>query len=185
MDTLAQVPFTLNLGPKAGFAAGTTTTVSIVTAFNYMINSVMYSKGSASNITTPTTDWSTGLAFIPIPIPLSAPNLPSIPNGAAGYGGVYFFGVDSGQTLRCIQGGIAPLDVSGAFIQAPLPPTDAGPIGAGTTSGDFCPFGALLVKLGSAAVATWTLGTNNMSAVTGATYTFKDIGSIPGRPFTS
>lgn len=185
MDVLAQSPFTLNLGPKPAFAAGTTTTINIGTTFNYAINGVMYQKTAANGIATPVLDWATGLAFIPIPIPLSAPNLPSIPNGAAGYGGVYLFGVDSGQTLRCIQGGISALDANGSFITAPIPPAGLGPVGAGSTDNDFCVFGALLVKLGATAVATWTPGTNNMSAVTGATYTFKDLASIPGRPFVS
>ena len=58
----------------------------------------------------------------------------------------------------------------------PNPGTIAGGVAA---DNDFCPIGFVAVKLGSAAVATWTFGTNNFSSVTGVTYNFTDIATLP------
>jgi hypothetical protein len=180
MDIQASLPITLCFS-KATLAAGTTTTISTTGTTIYAILSKFYSKAAITNGATPTTDWATGNAFIPIPVPLSNPNLAGVPNGAAGYGSVYTVGFDSGGNVRVIQGTIAPLDASGNFLYAP----QFGPLGpSGPNSGnnDFCPIGYIIVKLGSTAVATWTFGTNNLSGVTGVTYAFQDVTNIPGRP---
>lgn len=180
MDYQAAVPVTMCLS-KVTLAAGTTTTISTTGTTIFAILGKAYSKAAITNGATPTTDWATGIAFVPIPIPLSSPNLPSVPNGAAGYGCVYTVGLDSGGTVRVIQGQIAALDSGGSFITAPQF-GGVGPQGSGATDNDFCPIGYIVVKLGSTAVATWTFGTNNLSSVTGVTYAFQDVVTLPPRP---
>ena len=176
-------PLTLCLS-KVTLAAGTTTTISTTGTTVYAIRGKAYSKAAITNGATPTTDWAIGNAFIPIPIPLSSPNLPGVPNGAAGYASIYMVGLDSGGSVRVIQGSIVALDASGAFLTG-LTFGGLGPSGSSTTNNDFCPIGYIIVKLGSTAVATWTFGTNNLSGVTGATYVFQDIIGIPNRAQTS
>ena len=180
MDYQAAVPVTMCLS-KVTLAAGSTTTLSTTGTTIYAILGKAYTKAALSNQATPTTDYSTGLAFVPIPIPLSSPNLPAVPNGAAGYGSVYTVGFNAAGDLKVIQGQITALDASGAFITAPQF-GGVGPQGSGSTDNDFCPIGYIVVKLGSTAVATWTFGTNNWAAVTGVTCTFVDVVTLPGRP---
>lgn len=180
MDQLAQIPLTLAL-QKAGLAAGTTSTLSTTATVPFAIGGKAYSKTAITNGATPIVDYATGLAFVPIPIPLSSPNLPSVPNNAAGYGGIFTVGFDHSGNVKVIQGQITALDASGNFITAPQF-GGLGPDGSGSTDNDFCPIGYIIVKLGSTAVATWTFGTNNLSAVTGVTYVFQDVITLPGRP---
>lgn len=183
MDDQSSIPVTMAL-QKAGLAAGTTTTISTTATVPYAIRGKAYSKGAITNGATPTTDYVTGLPFTPIPIPLSSPNLPGVPNGAAGYGCVYTVGLDHSGNVQVIQGQIQALDANGNFITAPQF-GGLGPQGSGSTDNDFCPIGYIVVKLGSSAVATWTFGTNNLSGVTGVTYTFVDIITLPDRPQVS
>ena len=76
------------------------------------------------------------------------------------------------------------MDITPKFINAP----QFGALGAkgsgfaASENNDFCPIGYIIVKLGPDAVATWTFGTNNLSSVTGVTYTFVDIATLPDRP---
>lgn len=177
MDNLQFIPLTACLS-KVTLAAGSTTTLSTTGTTTYAIRGKMFSKTALTNQATPTTDFSTGLTFLPIPIPATAPNL------AAGYGCVYMVGFDKAGTLRVIQGTIEALDSSGNFITAPKF-GGLGPAGSGSTNNDFCPIGYILVQLGATAVATWTFGTNNLSGVTGVTYTFVDLATEPDRPQVS
>lgn len=174
MDNQQAIPVTMNF-TKATLAAGTTTTISTTGTTTYAVRGKFYTKTAITNGTTPTTDWATGAAFNPIPIPATAPNL------AAGYGSVYTVGLDSTGTIRVIQGTVVPLDGSGNFINAPQF-GGLGPQGSGLTDNDFCAIGYIVVKLGASAVATWTFGTNNLSSVTGVTYTFVDVATLPDRP---
>ena len=183
MDLQQATPVTMNF-TKAALAAGTTSTVSTTGTTTYAILGKFYTKAAITNGATPTTDWATGAAFIPIPIPLSNPNLGGVPNGAAGYGCIYTFGFDSTGAQRVVQGMITALDSTGNFIMAPQF-GGLGPQGPGTTDNDFCPIGYIVVKLGSTAVATWTFGTNNNSGVTGVTLVFVDVATLPGRPQVS
>lgn len=180
MDIQAAIPVTMALS-KVTLAAGTTTTISTTGTTIYAIKGKAYSKAALTNQATPTTDFATGLAFTPIPIPLSSPNLPSVPNGAAGYGCVFTVGFDTGGNLKVVQGQITALDINGAFITAPQFGAMGGP-GVDSSTTDFCPIGYIIIKLGSTAVATWTFGTNNLSSVTGVTYTFVDVITLPDRP---
>lgn len=157
MDMLQSIPLTLNLG-KPGLTNGTTTTYTIGTAFNYAIAGRTYNKGTASNAATPTTDVNTSAAF---------------PGFTANNGTVVLWMVDASQNVKCAQGQIQALDVSGNFITAPQFP--AVPDG-------YCPFAYLVLKGGSTLSGTFTFGSSNLSGVTGMTYTFQDIMGLPARP---
>lgn len=178
MDMQAAAPITMAL-TKAGLAAGTTTTLTQTlaggaTANIIAIKSKLYSVAALSNTATPTTDWATGNPFIGV-----------LKNN----GCVFMVGFDHGGTLRAIQGPIVPLDTitePGNFLNAPqFGPT--GPSGSGSTDNDFCPIGYLIIQAGATANNTtgWVFGTNNMSSVTGITYTFDDVCGWPDRPQVS
>lgn len=177
MDTLQAIPVTMNFS-KATLAAGTTTTLSTTGTTTYAIKGKFYQKTAITNGAAPIVDYATGTAFLPIPIPATAPNL------AAGYGSVYSVGFDHSGNIKVIQGTIVALDANGNFINAPQF-GGLGPQGSGSTDNDFCFIGYILVQLGAAAVATWTFGTNNLSSTTGVTYTFVDCATQPDRPQVS
>lgn len=159
MDIQSAAPVTMCLS-KVTLAAGTTTTLSTTGTTVYAIRGKAYSKAAITNGATPTTDASTGAAFIGV---------------TANKGSIYLIGLNAAGTLLAVQGSIENLDASGAFVNAPTfngPPTD------------FCPIGYIVIKAGSTANATtgWIFGTSNMSSVTGVTYTFVDAVGIPDRP---
>lgn len=156
MDALSLIPLTLQTG-KPGLAAGTTTSYTIGATFPYAINGKAYSKASASNQATPTTDIVTGAAFVPVP---------------ANAGSVFVFMVDSSGNVKVAQGQVQALDASGAFVTAPQFPV---------VPDGYCAFGYLVVKAGSTASA-WTLGSSNLSGATGLTYAFQDVMTLPARP---
>ncbi len=174
MDMQTAAPATMCF-TKATLAAGTTTTISTTGTTTFSILGKFYTKAAITNGATPTADYATGAAFKPIPIPNTAPNL------GLGYGSIYTVGFDHSGNVKVIQGTIEALDVSGNFINAPQFGA-LGPQGSGSTDNDFCPIGYLVVKLGATAVATWTFGTDVLSAFTGGTFTFVDICTLPGRP---
>lgn len=173
MDMQAQIPLTLCLG-KVTLAAGTTTTLSNTGTTVYAIEGKAYSKAAMANAATPTTDWATGAAFLPI---------------AANYGSIFLVGFDSGGNLRVIQGQVTPLDgavvASANFMRAPQFGA-LGPAGSGSTNSDFCPIGYIVVKAGSNYAGTgWIFGTSNNSGITGIALTFVDVIGLPDRPQVS
>lgn len=170
MDAQSNIPVTMCLS-KVALAAGTTTTLSTTGTTVFTIRGKMYSKTAITNGATPTTDYATGAAFIPVP---------------ANTGSVFMVGFDHSGNIKVVQGTVVPLDVNGAFINAP----QFGGLGvagsAPATSGDFCPIGYLVIKGDSTASITgWIFGTSNNSSVTGITYTFVDVSSEPDRPQVS
>lgn len=172
MDYQGNVPLTLTLS-KVTLAAGTTSTLSTTGTTIFAIRGKAYSKAVLANVATPTTDWNTGAAFIPVLV---------------NQGCVYMVGFDTGGNLKCIQGTINALDtVTGAFITAPQFGGMGGPAGSGSTNQDFCPIGYIVIKCGATFVLAggWIFGTSNMSAVTGVTYTFVDVIGWPDRPQVS
>lgn len=188
MDTVAKAPVTMCLS-KATLAAGTTSTLSTTGTTTYLIESFFYTKGALSSVATPTTDWVTGNAFVPIPIPLTSTGLPpGVPGACAGYACAYTIGFDHSGNLKAIQGPIVGLDANGNFISGgptlspalgPAGPNPGSIAGGVSPNSDFCPIGFVVTKLGSTAVATWTFGTSNFSSVTGVTWSFNDISSLP------
>jgi len=168
MDTQAFSPVTMCLS-KVALAAGTTTTISTTGTTIYSIRGKAYSKAAITNGATPTTDWATGNAFLPV---------------SQNQGSIFMVGLDHSGNVKVIQGTVTALDSGGNFITAPQFGGD-GPSGSATTDGDFCPIGYIVIQAGSTAVGTWTFGTNNLSSVTGLTYTFVDVVGWPDRPQVS
>lgn len=188
MDTVAKAPLTMALASFA-FAEGTGSTLSTTGTNAYIIESLFYSRTALSNQATPTTDYATGNAFIPLPIPLTNTGLPfGVPGPCAGYACAFTLGFNAAGTLLAIQGPIVGLNANGDFISgAPSLSPALGPPGPnpGTTAGiqadnDFCPCGYIVVKSGSTAVATFTFGTTDWST-TGYTTSLGNIASLPGR----
>lgn len=144
---------------KAGFSAGTTTTLSAANAQNWSIKGVGYTKALGANEATPTLDSNTGLAFRPVPV---------------GSGSEFTLCRDAAGTLRAVQGQIVTLDANNLFVNrpqmAPIPDT-------------LCPIGAVTVKVGTTGSA-WTFGVSNFSGPpTGVVFVFTDIaGGLPDRP---
>jgi hypothetical protein len=159
MDAQQAAPSTLAF-VKATLAAGTTSTLSSTGTIVYSIRGKAHSASALSNTATPTTDWSTLAAFTGV---------------TATNGCVFMVGLNAAGALKCVQGTITPLDVSGAFVVAPQ---------FGGLPLDFCPIGYIVIKAGATANATtgWVFGTNNMASVTGITYTFVDVVGMPDRP---
>lgn len=159
MDQLSRQPITMCLS-KVTLAAGTTTTISTTGTTTYAIRGKAYTKAAITNGATPTTDHATGLAFNPVP---------------ANYGSIFSVCLDASGAVQVIQGSVTPLDASGAFIQAP----QFGPL-----TEDVAMIGYIVIKAGSTASASpgWLFGTNNLSSVTGITYTFVDVVGTPDRP---
>jgi hypothetical protein len=145
---------------KAGLAAGTTTTYSIGTAFAYAIKGQLYSKGTATNAASPVTDVNTGVAFKPL---------------SANQAAIFAFAVDASGNVVVAQGPIASnADILGGTGAAQFP----------ALSDNVQPFGYALIQAGPTAVGTWTFGVNNLSAVTGLTYSFRDVLAAPAQPIT-
>ncbi|MDE1943466.1 MAG: hypothetical protein KGI47_10055 [Betaproteobacteria bacterium] len=160
MDRISQAPLSACFS-KPGLTAGTTTTYTTAAATVYSIRGKMYSEAAQTNAATPTTDADTGAAFNAL---------------SANQGCVFLFMYNASGTLGVTQSGIQGLDVAGNFIVAPNFP--AIPEG-------YTPFGYLVAKAGSTLSGTWTFGTNNLSGVTGMTYAFQDIATLPDRPQVS
>ena len=190
MDTVAKAPITMCLASMT-FAEGSTSTISTTGTNAYLIQSIFYSRSALTNQATPTTDLATGNAFIPMPVPGTTtglpPGVPSAPT-LGGYACAFTLGFNATGDLLAIQGPIVPINVDGNFIQgAPSLSPSLGPPGPnpGTTAAiqadnNFCPCGYIVVKSGSAAVATFTFGTTSWST-TGYTTSIGNIASLPGR----
>jgi hypothetical protein len=146
---------------KAGLAAGTTTTYSIGTAFVYAIKGQLYSMATATNAATPVTDANTGLAFKAL---------------SANQACIFAFAVDASGNVVVAQGPIVSnLDLTGGSGAAQFP----------AVNDTRQPFGYLLAQAGPTVSGTWTMGVNNLSGVTGMTYSFRDVLGMPAQPITS
>lgn len=161
---------------KATLAAGTTTTISTTGTTTFAIRSKFYTKTALTNQATPTTDYATNKAFIPV---------------LASQGSVFLVGFDHSGNLKVIQGTVSALDtvsVPGNFITAPMFPAAGGQAGQDPVlANDFCPIGYIVIQAGSTANNTtgWVFGTSNLSGATGVTYTFVDVAGWPDRPQAS
>lgn len=160
MDNLQNTPLSLTT-TKAGLTAGTTTTYTTANTVQYSIRGKAFSKTAVTNGATPTTDATTGAAFVPT---------------SANQGSVYVFGFDASGAIKVSQGQVQALDAAGNFILSPQFPVIPDTV---------TPFGYLVFKGASNLSGTWTFGTNNLSSVTGATYTFVDVFTLPDRPQVS
>lgn len=166
-DIQAQIPVTMCF-TKATLAAGTTSTLLTTGTTTYAVKGKFYTKTALSNVATPTTDFATGAAFLPIPV---------------SYGSVFNIGFDKSGNVKAIQGTIVPLD--GIANSAKFYPNGPqfgglGPAGSGSTNNDFCPIGYVVIQNGTTGSA-WTFGSSNWTA-TDITATFVDIATLPDRP---
>jgi hypothetical protein len=94
----------------------------------------------------------------------------------ANQGTIVVICLDAAGNVKAVQGGVQALDVSGQLHPGAR---DAG------DPRHLCPIGYIVLKGGSTLVGTWTFGTNNLSGVTGMTYTFVDLIGMPARPQVS
>lgn len=146
---------------KAALAAGTTTTHT-VGQFDYAIDGVIYRKAAAANAATPTTDALTGAAFKPL---------------SADQACAFVFGINAAGAVAVAQSKIVKNSELGAggtaAIELPALPDS------------HVAFGYLLARADTTLVGTWTFGTNNLSGVTGMTYTFRDVIAPPSQAIAS
>ena len=146
----------------AGLTAGSTTTISTTATVPFCVNGKAFSKAAITNGATPTTDAANLLAFRPVP---------------ANTGSVFAVCLDATGAVKVCQGEVTNLDLaSGLFINAPEFPM---------VPDTLTPIGYIVIKAASTYVATttgWLFGTHNLSAVTGITYTFVDVMTLPNRP---
>jgi hypothetical protein len=163
MDKLALAGLTAQFGNATLLGvAGTTVNLSVATT--YSIRGKMYSKAASNTEATPTTDINTGAAFLPVN-DLKA--------------SIFVLCLNSSGALKVAQGKVLDTDAAGNVLGAfefPAIPDD------------LCPIGYLTVKASSAYVATttgWLFGTHNTSGVTGITYAFTNVSTLPDRPATA
>jgi len=149
---------------KCGLAVGTTSTITAATATTYAIQGKTYTKTLGSNQTHPTTDATTGAAFVAV---------------QPGYGCALVYGFDSSGNIECVQGQPQALtgstDGSNAackFITAP---------NFAAIPDDFCPVGYVILKVGSAASA-FTPGSSSWNAANVGTNTGISVTTLPPRP---
>lgn len=166
MDALSQIPMTFAT-TIGGLAAGTTTTITIANDVQYCIKGPGYKKSAVSNAATPTTDATTGLAFVAV---------------AVGYGCAFVVGLTSAGAISVSQGPQYVLsgEASGAntttligAMQRPIVPDTV------------CPIGYIVVEVGASGAA-WTFGSSNLAGPpsnVGIAYT--DVFTLPGRPIAA
>lgn len=140
--------------------AGTTLNLSVSTLVS--IAGKLVNKAISNTEATPTTDASTLLAFRPVP---------------ANKGTVFVVGLVAAGTLAVVQGEVTDLDASGNFVVAPEFPANI--------PDTVCPIAYLVLKAGATYVATttgWLMGTHNTTGVTGITYSYTNVSTLPMRP---
>jgi hypothetical protein len=130
----------------------------------------LYSKASATNAATPTTDFNTGVAFLPI---------------TAGQSCLFVFCVDVSGNVRVIQSlpfnlrqSIFPQtnDISGGYAALQFP----------AIPDSLTPFGYMSAEAASTLAAPWTFGTSSLAAgTTGLTLAFTDVMTLPAQPVTA
>lgn len=165
MDTLQQVPMTFN-HVNAGLVAGTTSTYTTTAATTCSIaGKFATSLAAQTNTASPTTDATTGAAFIAL---------------SANQATVLVWGVNNAGAIRLAQGQIVPTETGitttvGAFLSLPQFPA---------LLDDFCPIGYQLVRV-SPTGATFTPGTTSWAASGITCSVIRNISTLPGRPQSS
>lgn len=166
MDALSQIPMTFAT-TIAGLAAGTTTTITIANDVQFCIKGPGYKKSAASNAATPTTDATTGAAFVAVPAS----------NGCA-----FVVGLDSTGAIKVSQGPLYALsgEASGAntttligAMQLPIVPDTV------------CPIGYIVVEVGASG-SSWTFGSSNLAGPpSNVNIAYTDVFTLPGRPIAA
>lgn len=167
MDKLLNAGGTFN-HINAGVVVGTTNTYTMPAATSCSIRGAFGTPlaiQSANAGVTPTTDATTGAAFVPV-----------LANQAT----VLVWGVNAAGAMKIAQGSIVPTEVGvtttvGAFISAPQFPA---------LPEDFCPIAYQLVRV-SPTGATFTTGTTSWAASGITCSTIKNIATLPDRLVTA
>jgi hypothetical protein len=150
---------------NSGLVVGTTTTFTMPAAtscaFRGKWGTPLGIVGSNSG-TTPTTDATTGAAFVAV---------------LADYCAALVWGVNAAGTIKLAQGPVTPLQPGpgttvGAFINAPLWPAMVE---------DFCPIAYQLVRV-SPTGASFTAGTTQWAASGITCSTIQNVNTLPDRP---
>ena len=163
MTTVAQTAGFTGGFVDTGAVAGTTSTFTTTAAAAGLINGKFVTAlGISTNLATPTTDATTGKAFVGL-----------TPNQTC----AIVFGQNAAGSLRMCQGPAISTEVGvtttvGAFINAPQFPGLAE---------DFMPIAYTIVRTAPSA-ATFTPGTSSWTASGVSATTFKRIGQLPDRP---
>jgi|ERR1035437_480180 hypothetical protein len=167
MDTLSQVPLTLNLA-NMGLVIGTTTSLSVKLAPSSCIAGKFCTitlSASDNQAITPTLDANTGVAFVPI-----------LPNTCA----AVVYGLNAAGTLVAAQGKAIATEVGvtttvGAFINAPQFPA---------ISDLMVPVAYHVIRVAPSGTAGFTLGVSPWtgSASYATCTTIQNIVTLPGRP---
>lgn len=161
MDRLTQTPLTINL-VNAGFVAGATNTYTTSADTRCIINGKFATTLSSGNNASPTTDATTGLAFVPVPY---------------NYATVLVWGTNAAGAVKCAQGTIVPTEAGvtttvGAFKTAPQFPA---------LPDDFCPCAYQLVRVAPTG-SSFTAGTTQWAASGITCSTMQNIATLPDRP---
>jgi hypothetical protein len=157
---------TINLTPVTGLVAGTTSTYTTTVTTNCVINGKPTTALTAqTNTASPTTDATTGAAFIAL-----------TDNQAT----VLVWGLNAAGAIQLAQGSIVPTETgvtttAGAFRDVPQFPR---------LPDDFCPIGYNLVRTAPSA-SDFTPGTSSWTATGITTSTFQAVATLPDRPQTS
>jgi hypothetical protein len=162
MDQLSLPPVTFNHA-NAGLVAGTTSTYTTTLATSCSIGGKFATALAAqTNTASPTTDATTGVAFLPV---------------RANETCCLLWGVNNAGQIRLAQGPIIPTEPGagtavGAFLLAPQFPM---------TPDDFCPIGYQIVRV-SPTGASFTPGTTAWAASGITCSVIRNISTLPGRP---
>lgn len=148
---------------NAGFVLGTTSTYTTTASTAAVINGVFGTALTAqTNTATPTTDATTGAAFVAL---------------TANKATVLVWGVNAAGAIKLAQGTIVPTETgvtttAGAFINAPQFPS---------LPDDFCPIAYNLVRTSPTGSA-FTAGTTSWAASGITCSTAKNVHTLPDRP---
>jgi hypothetical protein len=151
---------------SAGFVLGTTSTYTTTVTTQHVINGVFGTTLAAqTNTASPTTDATTGAAFVPL---------------TANQATVLVWGVNAAGAIKLSQGSIVPTETGvtttvGNFINAPQFPA---------LPDDMCPIAYCLVRTSPTGNA-FTAGTTSWTASGISCTTAKNINTLPARPLIS
>lgn len=148
-----------------GLVIGATTTLTISADMTYCIQGKAYLDGAGTNQATPTTDYLTGAAFLPI---------------AANKASVFVVCLNSSGAIKVVQGSIVSLD--GAADGNDATYLNGPPAFPATIPADVCPIGYILTRCGASTVASWTFGTSNLATITYVKHTLVNCFVLPSRP---
>ena len=156
---------TMNLVSAAMVAGTTSTYTTTVTTAGLINGKFMTTLGAQTNTASPTTDATTGAAFVAL-----------TPNQTC----CLVFGQNLAGVIKLSQGPIIPTltgvtTTVGALINDPQFPA---------LPADFCPLAYTVVRTAPSAAA-WTPGTSNWTASGLSASTFQNVGQLPNRPQAS